>query len=111
MFIGTVTDMLVSEPPLGATENGPSGPAKITCVPKLLGGEPKPRPKIVIRPPHGPCSGVADVTTGCGTTVFVGVALGPGVFVGMIVAVGVSVAPNGANALKPEVMHGCRPLA
>ena len=93
---GTVTDILVSEPPFGAEESVPSAPAKNTCVLKVLGGEPKPWPKMVTMLPHGPLVGVTREMTGCGTMVLVGVAVGPGVSVGRGVLVGVGVAPSGA---------------
>src|SRR5438105_7922151 len=104
--------MLVSDPPLIGIECAPSaGLAIKAVVPAVDGGEPKPLPKIVTSDPHGPLSGTMRLIVGCGRTVAVGVAVGPGVLVGCGVSVGVGVAPNGANALKPDVMHGRSPSA
>src|SRR5712692_6215563 len=78
-----------------------------TCWP--LCGVPKLVPKTVIGSPHPPDVGVKPAVLGadCG----VGVAVGPGVLVAIGVWVGVAVAPSGAKALKPEVLHGRRPSA
>ena len=61
--------------------------------------------------PQFPAAGLMPVTNGiAGSGVAVGV-VGPGVLVGSLVVVGVAVAPRGGEALKPLVMHGCRPSA
>src|SRR3954447_17276828 len=90
----------------------PLGPPRsCTVVPKFEGGAPKLLPVIVTTEPQVPV-GVVLVITGTGTAVSVGVAVSvPGVFVKTGVIVGVAVAPSGAKALKPEVMHGRRPSA
>ena len=81
-------------------------------VPCELGGEPKLLPLMVMTWPQLRLAfGETLVIWGTGTTVEVGVAVGPAVFVATGVSVGVAVAPSGAKALKPEVMHGRRPSA
>src|SRR5919197_3634839 len=74
-----------------------------------LGGAPKLLPKMVIGSPHVPVVGVNPCAFGADCSV--GVAVGPGVLVGWGVTVGVMVAPNGAKALKPDVIHGRSPSA
>src|SRR5438477_4531122 len=74
-----------------------------------VGGLPKLRPVIVIGSPQPPWSGAKPVAAGAACAV--GVAVGPGVSVGRGVDVGVGVAPSGAYALKPLVMHGRKPSA
>src|SRR3954451_11226513 len=97
----------VFDPPIRLSSFGvpvvPGGPPRIwTFVPTLEGGEPKLVPTIVTTDPQEPLDEAVEML-GSGTTVLVGVAVGPGVFVACGVIVGVSVAPSGAKALKPDV--------
>jgi hypothetical protein len=62
--------------------------------------------------PQSPTLELSALTCGWfGRGVGVVVAVVDGVSVGTVVSVGVAVAPSGANALKPLVMHGRNPSA
>src|SRR3979411_1318119 len=102
MPVGTAKSTSVSDHEIGDGRCVPLGPMKLmvpAVTPKL---EPWARTNVL----HGPKVGSSELTTGCGTDGDVGVDVGPGVFVATGVRVGVAVAPSGAKALKPEVLHG-----